>query len=614
MSNPEQKFDIRAFLANLTHRPGVYRMLDASGTVIYVGKARDLRKRVSSYFSGKAHDSKTMALVERVSHVEVTVTASEREALLLELNLIKEHQPYFNVLLRDGKGYPFIHVNTHEDFPRFSFHRGARKGKGRYLGPYPNSTAVRQTLVHIQKLFQVRQCEDSFYANRARPCLQHQIKRCTAPCVGFISSEDYRRDVNNAVLFLEGKDDTVVRDLTARMDAASSQRQYEQAAMLRDQIAAIKGLHASQYITGERRVDTDAIAVFEHHASWAVSAVMVRRGRVLGSRSFFPRSHTEHSAGEVMAAFLSQHYMKHDSPHEILVSEVPDDHAVLEESFTARSGYPVKIRSNVRGARRGWLELALANAREALLMKQAGTATVSRQLEAMAQALQLEEVPTRIECFDISHTGGGETVASCVVFGSEGPIKSAYRRFNIKDIEAGDDYAAIAQVIRRRYTRLQKDSDAPIPELIMVDGGKGQLAAAAAELDSIQLAGPLLIAIAKGPARRPGQEIIHVRHRAGELRLAPDGIALHLIQQIRDEAHRFAITGHRQRRGKVRQVSPLEGIPGVGPKKRRELLRHFGGIQGVRQAGVADLRKVPGISETLATVIHDRFHDGSVTS
>jgi excinuclease ABC subunit C len=614
MSNPEQKFDISAFLANLTHRPGVYRMLDASGTVIYVGKARDLRKRVSSYFSGKAHDSKTMALVERVSHVEVTVTASEREALLLELNLIKEHQPYFNVLLRDGKGYPFIHVNIHEDFPRFSFHRGARKGKGRYLGPYPNTTAVRQTLVHIQKLFQVRQCEDSFYANRTRPCLQHQIKRCTGPCVGLISSEDYRRDVNNAILFLEGKDDTVVRDLRARMDAASSQRHYEQAGMLRDQIAGIKGLQASQSITGERRVDTDAIAVFEHHASWAVSAVMVRRGRVLGSRSFFPRALSAHSASEVMAAFLSQHYMQHDSPQEILVSELPDDHAVLEESFTERSGYPVKIRSNVRGTRRGWLELAHANAREALLMKQAGTATVGRQLEAMARALQLQEVPTRIECFDISHTGGGETVASCVVFGTEGPIKSAYRRFNIKDIEAGDDYAAIAQVIRRRYTRLQRDSDAPIPELIMVDGGKGQLAAAAAELDAIQLVEPLLIAIAKGPARRPGQEVIHVRGRAAEMRLAPDGMALHLIQQIRDEAHRFAITGHRQRRGKVRQTSPLEGIPGVGPKKRRELLRHFGGIQGVRQAGVADLRKVPGISANLATAIHDRFHDGSAAS
>ncbi len=614
MSNSEQTFDSRAFLANLTHRPGVYRMLDAAGAVIYVGKARDLKKRVGSYFSGKAHDAKTMVLVARVSRVEVTVTASEREALLLELNLIKEHQPHFNVLLRDGKGYPFIHVDTPQDFPRFSFHRGARKGKGRYLGPYPNSTAVRQTLVHIQKLFRVRQCEDSFFANRTRPCLQHQIKRCTAPCVGLISPDDYRRDVNNAVLFLEGKDDTVVKDLTVRMDAAASQRHYEQAATLRDQIAGIKGLQASQSITGERRVDTDAIAAFEHHGSWAVAAVMVRRGRVLGSRSFFPRTLTEHSAGEVMAAFLSQHYLKTEVPHEILVTELPDDQTVLEESFAERSGYTVQIRSNVRGARRGWLELALANAREALLMKQAGTATVGRQLEALAEALQLEEVPTRIECFDISHTGGGETVASCVVFGADGPVKSGYRRFNIKDIEAGDDYAAIAQVIRRRYTRLQKDSDTPIPELILVDGGKGQLTAAAKELDSIQLVGPMLAAVAKGPARRAGQEVIHVRGRATELRLAADGMALHLIQQIRDEAHRFAITGHRQRRGKSHQTSPLEGIAGVGPKKRRELLRHFGGIQGVRQAGVADLRKVPGISATLATAIHDRFHDGSAAS
>jgi len=530
---------------------------------------------------------------------------------LLELNLIKEHQPHFNVLLRDGKGYPFIHVDTPQAFPRFSFHRGARKGKGRYLGPYPNSTAVRQTLVHIQKLFRVRQCEDSFFANRTRPCLQHQIKRCTAPCVGLVSEEEYRRDVNNAILFLEGKDDTVVRDLTARMDAASAQHQYEQAAVLRDQIAGIKGLQASQSITGERRIDTDAIAAFEQQGSWAVAAVMVRRGRVLGSRSFFPRTPTPHTAAEVMAAFISQHYFSTDVPHEILVTDLPEDHAVLEESLAERCGNPVQIRSNVRGTRRGWLELALANAREALLMKLAGSATVGRQLAALAEALELDDTPSRIECFDISHTGGGETVASCVVFGADGPVKAGYRRFNIKDVEAGDDYAAIAQVIRRRYTRLQKDADTPMPDLILVDGGKGQLAAAARELDAIQLQGPVLAAVAKGPARRAGQEVIHIRGRARELRLASDGMALHLVQQIRDEAHRFAITGHRQRRGKSRQTSPLEGIPGIGPKKRRELLRHFGGIQGVRQAAVADLRKVAGISASLAAAIHDRFHDGS---
>jgi len=613
VSANDNSFNAETFLQTLTHRPGIYRMLDEKGTVIYVGKARDLKKRVASYFGSKAHHPKTMALMQRTRNVEVTVTASEGEALLLELNLIKQHQPYFNVLLRDGKGYPFIHVSTADKFPRFSFHRGARKGKGRYLGPYPNSAAVRQTLSHVQKLFQVRQCEESFFSNRTRPCLQHQIKRCSAPCVGLISQEEYRRDVNNTVLFLEGKDDTVVSDLADRMDNAAEHKDYEKAAQLRDQITAIKALQAKQSITGERRIDTDAIAAFTQNGSWAVATVMVRGGRVLGSRHFFSHTQATHSAGEVMAAFISQHYFKVDVPHELLVNIKPDDQAVMEQAFAERYGYKVQIRSNVRGPRRGWVDMAHANAREALLMKLAGTATIEKQFAARGDALSMDEAPSRIECFDISHTGGGETVASCVVFGTEGPIKSAYRRFNIKDVAEGDDYGAIAQVIRRRYTRL-KNGEAPLPDLILVDGGKGQLSAAAAELDAIQLHGPLLAAVAKGPARRPGKEVIHVRGDARELRLDSDSMALHLIQQARDEAHRFAITGHRQRRGKARQTSPLEGITGVGPKKRRELLRHFGGIQGVRQAGVSDLRKVNGISTTLAEVIYDRFHDGSSIS
>jgi excinuclease ABC subunit C len=613
VSANDNSFNAETFLQTLTHRPGVYRMLDEEGTVIYVGKARDLKKRVASYFGSKAHHPKTMALMQRTRNVEVTVTASEGEALLLELNLIKQHQPHFNVLLRDGKGYPFIHVSTTDKYPRFSFHRGARKGKGRYLGPYPNSAAVRQTLSHVQKLFQVRQCEDSFFSNRTRPCLQHQIKRCSAPCVELISQEEYRRDVNNTVLFLEGKDDTVVSDLADRMDNAAEHKDYEQAAQLRDQITAIKALQAKQSITGERRIDTDAIAAFTQNGSWAVATVMVRGGRVLGSQHFFPRTQATHSAGEVMAAFISQHYFKDDVPQELLVNIKPEDQAVIEAAFAERCGYKVQIRSNVRGTRRGWVDMAQANASESLLMKLAGTATIEKQFAALGDALSMDEAPSRIECFDISHTGGGETVASCVVFGTEGPIKSAYRRFNIKDVAEGDDYGAIAQVIRRRYTRL-KNGAAPLPDLILVDGGKGQLSAAAAELDAIQLEGPLLAAVAKGPARRAGKEVIHVRGSDREIRFDSDSMALHLIQQARDEAHRFAITGHRQRRGKARHTSPLEGIAGVGPKKRRELLRHFGGIQGVRQAGVSDLRKVSGISTTLAEAIYDRFHDGSSIS
>lgn len=604
-----QKFDATTFLQTLTHKPGVYRMLDAADNVLYVGKARDLKKRVSSYFGSKAHHPKTMALMNQTERVEVTVTSSEKEALLLELNLIKQHQPYYNVLLRDGKGYPFIHITTTDPYPRFAFHRGSRKAPGRFLGPYPNSTAVRQTLTYVQKLFRTRQCEDSFFNNRTRPCLQHQIKRCSAPCVGLISPEDYRRDVDHAVLFLEGRDNKVVRDLTARMDAAAKSQNYETAAVLRDQIAAIKSLHSRQTITGEQQVDTDALAAVEHRGKWGVVAVMVKGGRVLGSRNFFPRTHAEHGAAEVMAAFISQHYLSGDVPGEILVNTMPDEHELLESSLAARRGARVQIRSNVRGNRRGWVEMAEANAREALLMRAAGQASVENQLGELGEALQLGEAPSRIECFDISHTGGEQTVASCVVFGESGAIKSDYRRFNIRDVEPGDDYAAIAQAVKRRYTRL-KQGEAPLPDVILIDGGKGQLQAAARELDAIGLDGPLLAAVAKGPARRPGQEVIHIRGAARELRLPADSAALHLIQQVRDEAHRFAITAMRQKRGKQRRQSALEGIPGVGPKKRRELLRHFGGLQGVRRASTSDLQNVPGISSKLAQLIYDRFHAG----
>ena len=605
-----QEFDAENFVRNLTHRPGVYRMLDRSETVIYVGKARDLKKRIGSYFGSKAHHPKTAALMQQTQRIEVTITSSEKEALLLELNLIKQHQPYYNVLLRDGKGYPFIHISTDQAYPRFSFHRGARKTRGRYLGPFPNSGAVRQTLAHVQKLFRVRQCEDSFFANRSRPCLQHQIRRCTAPCVGLIEATDYRQDVEHAIHFLEGRDTQVMQDLAARMDAAATAHEYEQAAVLRDQIAGIKTLHASQAMTGERAVDTDALAVFEQQGSWAVVAVMIKGGRVLGSRSFFPRTHGDHSAPEVMAAFISQHYFSGDIPADILVNELPEDRALLEETLAARRGHPVQIRNRLRGTRRAWVDMAVANARESLLMKLSGQASVEGQLGALGAALGLAEAPSRIECFDISHTGGEQTVASCVVFGASGPLKSDYRRFNIDSIAAGDDYAAMGQVVRRRYSRLVT-TDAPLPDVILLDGGRGQLAAAAIELAAIGLEGPVLAAVAKGSGRKPGREVIHVHGQATSLRLPGDSPALHLIQQIRDEAHRFAITAMRQRRGRQRTQSALEGIPGVGAKRRRALLRHFGGLQGVREASATDLSQVPGISPKLAEVIFDRFHDGS---
>ncbi|MCP4000394.1 MAG: excinuclease ABC subunit UvrC [Gammaproteobacteria bacterium] len=607
------KFDSKSFLASLTHKPGVYHMLDNANQILYVGKARDLKKRVSSYFGSKAHHPKTMALMNRTCDVQFTVTTSEQEALLLELNLIKEHQPYFNVLMRDDKSYPYIYVSTEQNFPRFLFHRGARRSKGRYLGPFPNSSAVRQTLSHTQKLFRIRQCEDSFFSNRTRPCLQHQIRRCSAPCVGLIDKIDYQRDVDNAILFLQGRDDTILKNLAGHMDTASDNKNYEEAALYRDQIAAVKSLQTKQSVTSEQGQHADALAVVEANGNWAIATVMVRNGRVLGSRNFFPHTRTQHDAGEVMAAFLAQHYSNSEVPQDVIVNAIPDDPAVLEEMLSIRHGSRVSIRTNVRGTRRDWLDMAAANAREALLMQLAGRAGTTKQLQELAQVFGLKEAPTRIECFDISHTSGEHTVASCVVFGPEGAIKADYRRFNIKDVKAGDDYAAIAQVIQRRYTRL-KNADALLPDLILVDGGKGQLIAAAQELNDIQLDGPLLAAVAKGPDRRAGEEIIHIYGSSDELDLPPDSPALHLIQQIRDEAHRFAITAHRQRRSKARQKSPLEGIPGIGPKKRRELLRHFGGLQSLRQAGVSDLRKVQGISLPLAELIYDRFHDGSATT
>jgi excinuclease ABC subunit C len=603
-------FDTQHFLKTLTHKPGVYRMLDAADKVLYVGKARDLRKRVSSYFGSKAHHPKIMALMERTHDVQITITASETEALLLELNLIKEHQPHFNVLMRDGKGYPYIHVSTDQTYPRFSFYRGSRKTKGRFLGPFPNSAAVRQTLSYLQKLFRIRQCEDTFFKNRSRPCLQHQIKRCSAPCVELIDASDYRRDVENAILFLQGRDATIVTDLGNRMDAAASDKDYEQAAQHRDQIAAIKSLQAKQSITGSPGQEADALAAVETNGSWAIASVMIRNGRVLGSRNFFPRTNAPHGAEEIIGAFVAQHYLHNEIPRELIVNANPEDRDVLETLLSDKRGTRVSIKHNVRGTRRGWLDMAEANAREALSMRLAGRAGISRQLEELTQALGLQETPSRIECFDISHTQGEKTVASCVVFGPEGAIKSDYRRFNIKDVTPGDDYAAIAEVIRRRYTRL-KDTEAPLPDLILVDGGKGQLSAAARELNDIQLDGPLLGAVAKGPDRRAGEEVIHIHGSKTELNLPADSPALHLIQQIRDEAHRFAITAHRQRRGKARQKSPLEGIAGVGPKKRRELLRQFGGLQGIREASVTELKKITGISPQLAAAIYDRFHDGS---
>jgi excinuclease ABC subunit C len=601
-----ETFDPQTLLKHLTHRPGVYRMLDANGQVVYVGKARDLRRRVSSYFSGRAQDAKTLALVRTVADIEVTVTRTEAEALMLEYNLIKQYKPRYNVLLRDDKSYPYIHIGTDQDFPRLAFYRGARTKKGRLFGPYPSAAAVRETLNQLQKLFQIRQCEDSYFANRSRPCLQYQIQRCTAPCVGLIGKDDYRRDVENAILFLQGDSEAVTQRLAERMEQASAALQYERAAQYRDQLAKLRNVQ-SQQLMSRSKGNFDVIGVASAQGIYCVAVMFFRGGRSLGSRNFFPRLVEGATEEEVARAFLLQYYGGREAPSEILVSrEVPDGEAIAE-MLSERSGHRVQVKWRVRGDRARWVEMALTNAGHGVELQSKSTATLAAQYEALAEALDLDEVPNRLECFDISHTSGQETVGSCVVFGPEGPLKSDYRRFNIKDIEAGDDYAAMNQVLRRRYARVA-DGEAPVPDVVLIDGGRGQLAQAVAVLRDLQLTQIRLVGVAKGEGRKPGRESLHRPERPAPLKLPPSSPALHLIQQLRDEAHRFAITGHRSRRLKRQTGSPLEEIQGLGPKRRRELLHQFGGMQAVARAGVDDLARVKGISRRLAQSIYERFH------
>jgi excinuclease ABC subunit C len=601
-----ESFNPQAVLRHLTHRPGVYRMLDTKGQVIYVGKARDLHRRVSSYFSGRAQDAKTLALVRAVAGLEVTVTRTEGEALMLEYNLIKQHKPRYNVLLRDDKSYPYIHLSTDQEFPRLSFYRGARNKKGRLFGPYPSAASVRETLNQLHKLFQIRQCADSYFANRSRPCLQHQIQRCTAPCVGLITKEDYRRDVDNAILFLEGDSDAVTQSLAARMEKASAALDYERAAQYRDQLAKLNSVQ-SQQLMSRSKGNFDVIGLASDQGVYCVAVMFFRAGRSLGTRNYFPRLVEGATEDEIIRAFLLQYYGGREAPSEILVSRAVPEAEALAELLTERAGRRVQIRWRVRGDRTRWLEMALTNARYGAELKSRSTATITAQYEALAEALELDETPSRLECFDISHTGGAETVGACVVFGPEGPLKSDYRRFNIRGIDAGDDYAAMNQVLRRRYAHVA-DGDVPAPDVVLIDGGRGQLAQAVAVLKELQLGQLRVVGVAKGEGRKPGRESLYVPEQSAPLKLPPSSPALHVIQQLRDEAHRFAITGHRGRRQKRLTVSPLEEITGLGPKRRRDLLRQFGGMQAVTRAGVDDLARVRGISRELAQSIYDRLH------
>jgi len=590
----------------LPESPGVYRMLDAEGTVIYVGKARSLKRRVSSYFTRSAQGAKTHAMVAQVADIQVTLTHTEAEALILENNLIKELRPRYNVLLRDDKSYPYIYVSTHQDYPRLSFYRGSRKGPGRYFGPFPSASAVRDTLNHLQKVFPVRQCEDTFFQNRSRPCLQYQIKRCTAPCVGYVSREDYQRDVRHAVMFLEGQSNRVIDELVERMEAASAALEFEEAARLRDRIATLRRVQERQYVAGARG-DLDVVAAAVEEGTACVQLFVFRNGQNLGNKSFFPKLPEGMSEAELLAEFLPRYYLGRQIPPEVLVSDRVDGREVIAQALTEAAGHRVRVTDSVRGDRRRWLDMARQNACHALESRAADHANMERRFEALQEELGLNEMPERIECFDISHTQGEATVASCVVFNRQGAAKSDYRRFNIRDVDAGDDYAAMRQALERRYRRL-KDGEGIMPDLLLIDGGKGQLAQARSVLDELQVNDISVLAIAKGPERRPGEETLFLLDGERELHLSPSSAALHLLQQVRDEAHRFAITGHRQRRGKSRTRSTLEDIPGLGPKRRQALLRQFGGLQGVSRAGVEDLARVTGISQELARRIYETFH------
>ena len=600
-------FDPKPFLANLSQRPGVYRMIAENGEVLYVGKARNLKNRVNTYFTGsKAHAAKTMAMVSQIASIEVTATASETEALLLEYNLIKRHRPRYNVTLRDDKSFPYLYITTEQDYPRISFYRGTRKLPGRFFGPYPNARATRETVLLLQKLFLLRPCSDTFFANRSRPCLQYQIKRCSGPCVGLISVENYKQDVADAIQVLEGRGAELIDDLAQRMEEAAQRLEFEKAARLRDQINGIKAIHSTQSVTRNVTEDIDAVALVSQGGDHCVSIVFVRGGRNLGSSNFFPRAGLA-EAGELLSGFLAQYYLGRDAPGEILISQPIEDADLLETTLSERLERSVRIRSGVRGVRARWLEMARTNAEIGLNMRRATEATTAEQLQSVAEVFGLRAPPKRMECFDVSHTMGERTVASCVVFGPEGPLKSDYRRFNIEGLEPGDDYGAMRQALSRRYARIKK-GEAPLPDLLLIDGGPGQLAEAVAVLKELEIEGVCVAGVAKGADRRPGQERLFLAGEEHPRILAPDSPALHLIQRIRDEAHRFAITGHRQRRAKARTHSVLETVPGLGPRKRRELLRQFGGLQGVARAGVDDLAKVHGIGRKLAQSIYDTLH------
>jgi len=586
-------------------------MLDGEGQVLYVGKAKNLKNRVTSYFRTTGLTPKTAALVKRIVEIDVTVTETETEALILEHNLIKQYRPPFNILMRDDKSYPYIFLSDRDQWPRLSFHRGPKKAKGTYFGPFPSVHAVRDSMSFLQKIFRVRQCEDVFFKNRSRPCLQYQIKRCSAPCVGFVEPESYAEDVNLTRLYLDGKADKILQQLEQDMEKSALALEFEKAGDYRDQISALRQVQAQQMIEkGRGTIDIVAGAVTDGQA--CVHMLYVRQGRILGSRSYYPKAPLAEKVSELLDEFLPHLYLdgggRPDLPKEILVNASLEGSEVLTAALKERIGRNIEIRDSVRGFRAKWIELAQRTAQQNLAGKLASKQTLQQRFESLRDTIGLDEIPQRLECFDISHSSGEAVVASCVVFDSNGALKSDYRRFNIENITGGDDYAAMEQAIRRRYTRLMK-GEGKLPDILLIDGGKGQIGIAKSVLTELGVVGVIVLGVAKGTTRKPGMETLILADQNNKVIARPQQAALHLIQQIRDEAHRFAITGHKQRRDKKRRTSTLEGIPGVGPTRRRDLLKHFGGIVEVKKASVADLMKVVNINKKVAEAIYGALYN-----
>src|SRR5258706_6435794 len=601
------EFDSAELVAGLPSRPGVYRFKNAAGEVIYVGKAGDLKKRVSSYFQRNLPSPRTAMMVSQIAGAETTVTRTEAEALLVENNLIKSLNPRYNVVFRDDKSYGYILLTAHK-YPQIRFYRGAHTKGNRYFGPYPSAWSARETIGHLQRIFLLRTCDDTVFAHRSRPCLLHQIHRCSAPCVKLVAEEDYNRDVDRAARFLEGKENEVIEELSAKMNTAAEALHYEEAALHRDQIRMLQRILSGQAAESAGAADVDIVVVVEREGVWCVTLAMVRGGRHLGDRSFFPQNASGTDANTVLEAFLAQHYAAQPIPGRIVADQLqtPPEMEALLAGLAER---PVKVISRPVGESRTWLDMARQNASLAIGQRLSAQATQEARLVALQEFLGAGETPlARIECFDISHTMGEAPIASCVVYDKGAMQNSEYRRYNVRDVEPGDDYGAMRFALEKRYRKLADAGEGRTPDLILIDGGLGQLNAARGVMADLGLHQIRMIGVAKGVERKPGMEQLFIAGEEEPKRLPPDHPALHLIQQVRDEAHRFAITGHRARRGKVRIASRLEEISAVGPRRRQKLLEHFGGLQGVIAASIDDLARVEGISRKLAERIYQELH------